>query len=94
MGANYSKEHVNMAQTSIAAGIVETKLNHYGIMLVSIAIIMGLMLCYALRLQCKRKAKSWLRREVTHVISVPPVIKVQPDPPQAQSVPREQYIVC
>ena len=65
MGNQQNKEYIATAQAQVVAGQqLESKLNYLGIALIVIAVIMGILLCYAIKRGCVGHARDWLRREV------------------------------
>lgn len=61
MGKTYSKEEVVIAQNSA----VETQVNQFNITLIVIASLLVIVLVTTVWLQCRRKVKKWLRKEVS-----------------------------
>ena len=73
MGNYQNKENIAIAQAQVVAGQqLENKLNYFGIILVIIAAIMGILLCYAFKRGCASHAREWLRKEVLGVLARQP----------------------
>lgn len=73
MGNYQNKENIAIAQAQVVAGQqLENKLNYFGIILVIIAAIMGILLCYAIKRGCAGHAREWLRKEVPGILARQP----------------------
>lgn len=79
---NYqNKEYVAVAQAQVVAGQqLESKLNYFGIVLIIIAVILGILLCYAIKRGCVGQAREWLRREVPLILTGQPGTVNNPTP--------------
>lgn len=81
MGNHQNREYVATAQAQVVAGQqLESKLNYFGIVLMVIAVIMGILLCYAIKRGCVGHAREWLRREVPLILSGQPGTVSNPTP--------------
>lgn len=81
MGNHQNREYVATAQAQVVAGQqLESKLNYFGIVLMVIAVIMGILLCYAIKRGCVGHARDWLRREVPLILSGQPGTVSNPTP--------------
>lgn len=82
MGYAQSKQEPNK-NIAIAQAIsenstqFETKLNTFGIIIIVIAILLTIVVCYGIRLQCHRKIRSWLRKEAHKAVGFGTLNKVQ-----------------
>lgn len=82
---NYQNKEVNAsAQAQIVAGQqIESKLNYFGISLIVIMVILGLILVYAIRRGCMNNMRGWLRKEVSRVFTTGGVVPATTATPAA-----------
>lgn len=79
MGNYQNKEYITTAQAQVVAGQqLESKLNYFGMVLIVIATILGVLLCYALRRGCIGHMRGWLRKEVPKLILTGAAVPGQP----------------
>lgn len=76
---NQEQEAQNVAFAQAIAGSthVDNKLNYFGIVLIVIVVLLAIIFCYGIRLQCQKKVRNWLRKGAVGVGLSPPVIQVQ-----------------
>lgn len=75
MGNSPSMENVALAQATVNTGEIHHKLNAMGVIVIILMFIVICAAIYDIRLQCHRRMKNGLRREVANVS--PPVLRVQ-----------------
>lgn len=85
MGNSQSTENVALAQAQVNTGEIHHKLNAMGMIVIILMFIVICAVIYGIRLQCHRRVKNWLRREVANVN--PPVVRVQTVQQQPAAAP-------
>lgn len=77
MGINESKDNTAIAQAQVVPGHLDNKINNFGIVLIVIAVLLSVILCYGMRIHCHRKIRNWLKKEMTVGHVNPPVVRIQ-----------------
>lgn len=93
MGYNQSKQEQNnvaIAQT-VTNEAIGQKVNYLEIVLIIISVAVVIVLLCLTRTQCKKRVRTWLRKEAAIATMSPPVVRVQTVQPPTVSHPTEVY---
>lgn len=83
------RNKVEITQVQSISNIMESKLNMVWIGILVVAVILGIILCYAIRSKCKSFARQWLMKTMTRM-STPTSVKVHS---MSSTVPQQQQTV-
>lgn len=80
MGNYQTKENVAVAQAQVSSGTpgeLNQRINTMSLVLIVLVIVVIGAIFYGIRLQCHRRARNWLRKEIVAANVNQPVVRVQ-----------------